>query len=106
MASLAGLGEACLNVVRVLCALKIFQMAVHAIGRGSLVASAHVTGGALQCGMRSRERKTSELQMIKGSSEPAIRAVALFTSDRKSRLNMARGRGGGVILRMAGIALR
>src|SRR5581483_1674300 len=105
MATLAGLGEVRLHVIGILCALKIFQVTTHAVRRGAFVFSADMACVAVQRGVRAGKRKPGELQVIEGSAEPGIGAMALLAGDRKSSLNVTGAGGRLVIIGVAGIAL-
>lgn len=69
-------------------------MAAHACRRRALVPSPGVACRAIDGGVHPRQRKPSELQMIKLRAKPGIDAVALLALHRK---------GGGYVIRFRGL---
>ena len=60
----AVIGEARLNVVRILRAIVIFQMATNAIGAAQLEVPVPVASGAVQLGVHAGEREAGKLEVI------------------------------------------
>ena len=82
----AGLRESDLDVVGVLGAVVVLGVATDAVCRRALVAPAHVTGDAVQLGVRAGQGETGEGRMIKARARPRVhRGVALLALRRKSQ---------------------
>ena len=91
MALRTRLREPGLHVVRLRCALEIFQVATHAGGirAGQVVIAIHVTLCALHRGMRSGQRETSG-RVVKIRTHPRRCVMALRTRLREPGLHMVR----------------
>jgi len=84
MAGLASLREPGLRVIRICRLLKIRHVATRAgCGRPCKFPTL-VTSSALQCGMRSRQGKSSLLQVIELCVQPGVGVVALFAGCGKA----------------------
>ena len=79
---LAGLRESRTDVIRIRCALEIFQMAAHAGCRCQVVVIVDVALGTLQSRVRTGEREP-RVVVIKGGLCPRRRVVALLTGLRE-----------------------
>jgi len=99
----AGLRKADLDVVGILGAVEIFQMATDAVGGRALVLSAHVAGRALQRGMGAGERKAGAV-VIETGRNPRCRVVAYLALLRESGRSVVRVIGVLEILQVAGHA--
>ena len=87
----AGLREAGLDVVRLGCALEIFQVTADAsrVRTGQTVVIVDMALYALDAGMRPRQRETSS-RVIEGRARPRRRVVALRAGLREAGLHVVR----------------
>ena len=85
----AGLREADLDMVGVLGAVEIFQMATDAVGRRALVLSAHVAGRTVEAGVGAGERKARQGAMVKASAGPGVGRMALLALRREAKRRVA-----------------
>ena len=105
VAALAGLRESRLHVIWVCRLLEIGEMAAYASGGRARELASDVARGAVQGNVRSGQRETGDLQMVKLGARPAIEAVALLAGSGEPGGHMIWTRGGLKLLGMAGIAL-
>lgn len=71
------------DVIRICCSGEILYVTAIAIDRRALEASVHMASGAIDGRMCTRERKMSELRVIKPHGEPLIHVVAGFARRRE-----------------------
>ena len=100
VAGIAGLGETAGYVVRIRCALEIFEVASYAGAAGEPVISVDVALRALQRAMRAGKSE-SRRSVVETRSGPGSRSVATVAGLRERRLYVIRIRGGLIILQVA-----
>lgn len=69
-------------MVRVLCAVKVRQVAAHTVGAGAGEIVVGMARRALQPGMRAGKRKAGKFRVVEFCSHPAIQRVALLAIGR------------------------
>ena len=106
VAGLTSSREARLRMGRIVGLVEIRHMAAVAGGGRVVEFPARVTSGAIQRGVRARQRETGELQVIKLRAHPVVHGVALLARDRETQGDVinADGLGADEILLMAGVA--
>ena len=94
MALLASLRQSKRNVIRVVCLLEVGQVTAYAGCRCAFVPSSHMTSRAVQGRVHSGQGEPSELQVVKGCTQPGVDGVALLALD---------GESGGHVIRRVGL---
>src|ERR1700741_5454347 len=75
MALCTSLRESTGYVVRVLCVVEAFLMAIDALRRSSLETITYVTSCTFQCRVRTCKRETGQLSVIEARTQPGIKAA-------------------------------
>lgn len=106
VATLAGLRESGLHMVRIRCLLEIGEVTAHARCWRPGEFPSDVASVAIQRNVSTGQCEASELKMIKLGAQPGIGTMALFASGGKAGGHVTWTRGRLILLGMAGIALR
>jgi len=85
MAGLAGRREPGLGVRRIVGLIKVRHMTAHTGCRGIHELPAGVASAAIERCVRTDQRETSELQMVKLRAHPVVHRVALLALDRQAQ---------------------
>lgn len=84
------LWEPCLDVIGILCAREVLQVATDAVCGSDFEIPIHVAGGAVQRGVHAGQGEACKLPMIKRYTQPTVHVMADLASRRKLRHPMIR----------------